>query len=73
VASATELAPALLTVQEAPRREARERGGLTLGERLELACRSAGAIGAADCPVCEGRMRPRGDVLTCAGCGSRLS
>jgi hypothetical protein len=47
--------------------------GLTLEELLESTLRSARAAGAANCPVCDGRMHAEDGAARCSGCGSTLS
>jgi len=49
------------------------RGGrLTLEERLRRALDTARGQGAAECPVCCGRMAPAADGAACRDCGSVL-
>jgi hypothetical protein len=47
--------------------------GITLEELLESTLRSAQAGGAAECPVCNGRMRAAEGAARCSGCGSTVS
>ena len=46
-------------------------GGLTLEERLDCVWEGLRADGAAECPVCHGRMAA-GAPARCSDCGSRL-
>jgi hypothetical protein len=49
-------------------------GRLTLEQRLDGVWEGLHAAGAADCPVCGGRMEDTGeDAGRCGGCGSSLS
>jgi hypothetical protein len=54
---------------DAGRREPQD-GPVTLEERLDAAWRTLQASGAAECPLCRGRLR--GHDGGCEGCGSRL-
>jgi hypothetical protein len=47
--------------------------GVTLEALLESTLRSASAAGAANCPVCDGRMHAEDGAARCSGCGSTLS
>ena len=48
--------------------------GLTLEARLDCVWEGLRADGAAECPVCDGRMTARapGHPARCSGCGSQL-
>jgi len=48
-------------------------GRVTLEERLESAWRGLHAAGAAECPVCRGRMTLGAGAGECGGCGGRLN
>ena len=48
-------------------------GRLTLGRRAQSAWEGLLAAGAADCPVCAGRMELAASAGRCLECGSRLS
>jgi hypothetical protein len=61
------------TVDKPP--ELRRPGGgrVTLEERLESAWRGLHGVGAAECPLCGGRMTLRPGAGECGECGGRLS
>ena len=61
------------TVSEAPELGRPGGGRVTLEERLESAWRGLHAAGAAECPLCGGRMTLRGGAGECGGCGGRLN
>jgi tRNA(Ile2) C34 agmatinyltransferase TiaS len=46
---------------------------MTLEMLLERTVRSVRTEGAAECPVCRGRMHPDNGAARCSGCGSTLS
>jgi hypothetical protein len=46
---------------------------LTLDERISKVWEGILAAGAADCPVCRGRMERMGEVARCFSCNSTLS
>ncbi len=48
-------------------------GRLTLEERISRVWEGLHAVGAADCPVCRGRMERAADGGQCASCGSILA
>jgi hypothetical protein len=60
-------------VDEPPALGRRGGGRVTLEERLESAWRGLHAAGAAECPLCGGRMTLGGGAGECGGCGGRLS
>lgn len=47
--------------------------GLTLEERLDSVWEGLRADGAAECPICHGRMVAGAPVCCCGACGSRLT
>ena len=57
-----------------PSGSARPSGGrVTLEERLQSAWRGLHAAGAAECPLCGGRMTLAAGAGECGGCGGRLT
>jgi DnaJ-class molecular chaperone len=48
-------------------------GRLTLEQLLEGVWEGLQADGAAECPVCHGRMAPKASGGECGGCGSTLA
>jgi hypothetical protein len=48
-------------------------GRLTFEERISSVWEGLLAAGAAECPVCRGRMELAGPVGRCGSCGSKLS
>ena len=48
-------------------------GRLTLEARLSSVWEGLHASGAAECPMCQGRMESDGEGGRCSSCGSRLS